>query len=51
MFRTATSEVDSDLTEANALGLNSTPSFLLCCPDGKVVRLQTVKQISRFVHL
>jgi len=31
--------VRSDVLEAHRLGLDSTPSFVLCCPDGRSVCL------------
>ncbi|HET6383664.1 MAG TPA: hypothetical protein VFJ58_09755, partial [Armatimonadota bacterium] len=35
----ARAEVETDTKAAAALGVRSTPSFLLCCPNGQVLRL------------
>lgn len=43
--------VQKDTRQARALGLNSTPSFLLCGPDSRVVRLTNLDQLTQFVPL
>jgi hypothetical protein len=40
-------EADTDL--ANQIGIEGTPGFLLCCPDGKVYRLQTPDSVSEIL--
>lgn len=47
---TALKAVRKDKQEAEALNLKSTPSFVLCCPDGKVVALGTLSQIEDYIH-
>jgi protein-disulfide isomerase len=39
LMGSARSTVEADLVLANQLGIDGTPSFLLCCPNGKVYRL------------
>lgn len=46
---TAKNRVASDLAQAKALGLHGTPTFLLCCPDGKVIELANLNQLGRYV--
>ena len=46
---TARSRVASDLAQAKTLGLTGTPAFLLCCPDGKVLELASLSQISQYI--
>lgn len=37
--------VTMDERQAAALGVQATPSFLLCCPDGRVLRLDSLDQL------
>ena len=46
---TARKTVDRDTQAAAALGINATPTFLLCTPDGKVFRLNSSKEIEQIV--
>lgn len=41
--------VKEDIALAVELGLNSTPSFVLCCPDGRVIQLGALTQLRDFV--
>ena len=47
---TAKARVQSGLHQAETLGLTGTPSFLLCCPDGKVWELPSLKQVERYIR-
>jgi protein-disulfide isomerase len=49
-LKTAQHAVEADIEEAKALGLNSTPSFILCCPDRRVIRLQALPQIDQYMQ-
>ncbi len=49
LLETARNAVDADMALANELGIEGTPSFLLCCPDGKVYRLQTPESVSEIL--
>lgn len=40
----AETRVESDIADAKRLGVNRTPTFLLCRPDGQVLKLGSVKQ-------
>lgn len=42
--------VEADLSFADSVGLESTPSFLICCPDGRVWKLNSIYQINDFLH-
>lgn len=46
---TARAAVHTDLAAASALDLPGTPSFVLCSPGGRVVRLGSLAQIGRFI--
>lgn len=46
---TAKAAVQTDLKEAEALHLPGTPSFIICCPDGRVVRLGSLRQLAEYV--
>ncbi len=46
----ARAAVRADLDAAAKLGLPGTPSFVLCCPDGRVVRLGSLGQLTTYVH-
>jgi protein-disulfide isomerase len=43
---TALLAVRSDMDEATRLRLNQTPTFALCCPDGRVLELKTLDQVT-----
>lgn len=47
----AESVIELDMREARALGLKSTPSFFLCCPNRQVVHLKSLNQIANYVSL
>jgi protein-disulfide isomerase len=47
---TARQIVRRDRTAAQALGLNSTPSFLLCLPDGRVLHLPDLASADPFLN-
>ncbi len=42
--------VKADVTEAGKLGIHRTPSFFLCCPNGKVFHLQNLSALSQFLQ-
>jgi protein-disulfide isomerase len=42
--------VEDDLKQAKSLGLNSTPTFLLCRPDGKVLILPSLSSLDSIVE-
>lgn len=46
---TARSVVASDVQRAERLGVASTPTFILCRPDGKPVRLDSIQQLSDYI--
>lgn len=48
---TAKKVVQDDIRQAEELGLQGTPSFILCCPDGRVIRLTSLDQLSTYVSL
>ena len=41
--------IESDIKEAESLGISGTPSFILCCPDGKVVHITSLEQLKLFL--
>jgi protein-disulfide isomerase len=45
----ASARVDADLRLGEALGVNSTPSFVLCTPRGEVWLLERLEQIHGIV--
>lgn len=47
---TAKMAVDSDIKDAKRMGLISTPSFVLCCPDGRVVHLPSLNHLTEYVR-
>lgn len=47
---TARAAVAADTKEAARLGLHMTPTFLLCCPGGRVARLESLDQLDDFVN-
>ena len=42
--------VEADVQEAKRLGIESTPTFILCQPDGTVIRLQNIDRIDHYMH-
>ena len=46
----ARSEVNADIKNASEFGVMKTPSFLLCCPDGKVLHLKNLDALENFVY-
>jgi protein-disulfide isomerase len=46
----AKSRIESDVAYSKKYGINSTPDFLLCTPDGKVIHLNSLSEIDNFVH-
>ncbi|HLJ57943.1 MAG TPA: thioredoxin domain-containing protein [Chthonomonadaceae bacterium] len=42
--------VERDIADARALKLPGTPSLILCCPDGKVYLLHSLKQIAVLIE-
>lgn len=49
LHTTALAAVSQDVDFAASVGIDSTPSFLLCCPDGRVLHLRRLDQISRYL--
>jgi len=47
---TAAAAVHNDMSEARAIRLTGTPSFVLCCPDGRVVHLSSLSQLGKIVQ-
>ena len=47
---TAKKAVEQDVSAANIIGINSTPTFILCCPNDKVIRLKTLLDIKKFIR-
>ena len=45
----AKNRVAKDIADAHTIGINATPSFVLCCPDGKVFQLSSLKQLDQLV--
>lgn len=45
----AKATVADDMNAAKVMGIRGTPTFLLCCPDGKVVQLTSLNQLSSYV--
>ncbi len=41
--------LDADLAAVHKLNLNGTPSFCLCCPDGRVLLLGSLKNIDAYL--
>lgn len=46
----AAPSVEADMKAGNALGVAGTPTFLLCCADGRVFRLSSPTQMAQFVQ-
>lgn len=45
----ADARVSADTLAAQRLKINSTPSFVLCCPDGKVLKLSSISQAETYI--
>jgi protein-disulfide isomerase len=45
-----TKQVEQDMKLAKELSINSTPSFFLCCPDGKVYKLTQLPQVEELLR-
>ena len=41
--------VERDIQLGNKVGVHGTPTFFLCCPNRKVVRLYSVNQLENFL--
>lgn len=46
---TAEKSVQRDRSDGDKAGVEGTPTFILCCPDGKVVKLAQLSQVEEFV--
>ncbi len=46
----AEKRVQADMKLAATVGLDSTPTFLLCCPDGRVLKLGDLSQAERLLR-
>ena len=46
----AQARVDTDVAASERLHITSTPSFLLCCPDGKVLKLTSIAQVETLLR-
>ena len=46
----AAPSVKADMKAGNALGVAGTPTYVLCCADGRVARLGSLDQLGQFVH-
>ena len=44
--KNALNQVEKDLALAKSIGINETPSLLLCTPDGKVRHLENIEELS-----
>lgn len=42
--------VRGDIHDAQLLGVNRTPTFILCCPGHKVYRLLNLDQVPQFIR-
>lgn len=42
--------VAKDVQDAKNLGVDATPTFILCCPDGRVLRLGGLSQVEAFLQ-
>lgn len=49
LYKQADQRVQDDIEIANHIGINGTPTFLLCLPDGHVFRLRSLEQVNRFL--
>jgi len=48
--RDASAVVEKDIKAGESLGVNSTPTFFLCCPGNRVYRLGSLKQVQQLVR-
>ncbi|HLK61458.1 MAG TPA: thioredoxin domain-containing protein [Chthonomonadaceae bacterium] len=46
----AKKRVEDDMKLADRFNLSSTPTFVLCCPDGRTIRLGLLTQIADYLH-
>jgi protein-disulfide isomerase len=46
----AEENIEQDVDEGDALNIESTPSFFLCGPDGRVVRLGALSQVNDLIR-
>jgi protein-disulfide isomerase len=46
----ADKRVQADLKDAVTLGVEGTPTFILCCPDKRVVRLNSLTQLESYLQ-
>ena len=49
--KAAAQVIAQDITDGDLCGLKGTPTFVLCCPDGHILRLEDINQISDIVIL
>jgi protein-disulfide isomerase len=42
--------IQTDISDAKVCGIRSTPSFVLCCPNGKVFHLDNLTDVKLLVH-
>ncbi len=47
----ASQTIANDLSDGKACGVNGTPTFILCCPDGQVFRLGDLDQAQAIMKL
>ena len=47
--KAAKRRVQEDMKIADLIDLNGTPTFLLCCPDGRVLKLSSLSQAEYFL--
>ncbi len=47
--RKARKRLDADIALGERLGISATPSFLLCCPDGRVYRLRGIEDLDKLL--
>lgn len=45
----ARATVERDRADGDKAGVEGTPTFILCCPDGKVVKLADLSQVAQFI--
>lgn len=49
VIKTNTAAITRDRNDGDKAGVEGTPTFILCCPDGKVIRLATLSQVEQYV--
>jgi protein-disulfide isomerase len=47
----ANATIDGDVKVAASLGVNGTPTFFICCPGYKVIRLTSIEQVRQYIKL